>query len=196
MLGYVYPIRKPSRRTIIAKKPRQVDISRDLLAAHAQVPAKELKKAFEVSNHDLLQLKVNETAKLLWVHEHDTERVKHVRIVGALELYETLEPADGAEGMLAMQMVGTHDAALECLKREALSNQTFEGRDMALKHAHKLIALYTQQLATLNKHRGNGQQKVTVEHVNVAPGGQAIVGTVETGALPSPSTDPNPAALE
>jgi hypothetical protein len=36
-------------------------------------------------------------------------------------------------------------------------------------------------LTALNKHRGKGQQKVTVEYVNVESGGQAIVGNVETG---------------
>jgi hypothetical protein len=35
-------------------------------------------------------------------------------------------------------------------------------------------------LDALNRHRGKGQQKVTVEHVHVHEGGQAIVGTVET----------------
>ena len=110
-----------------------------------------------------------------------SEDTKHQRVVRAVELYESLEPADGAEGMLAMQMVGTHDAALQCLKRAALSNQTFEGRDMALKHAQKLMTLYAQQLAALDKHRGKGQQKVTVEHVHVEAGGQAIVGNIEAG---------------
>ena len=52
---------------------------------------------------------------------------------------------------------------------------------MHLKHAQKLMALYAQQVAALDKHRGKGQQKVTVEHVNVHSGGQAIVGHVETG---------------
>ena len=33
----------------------------------------------------------------------------------------------------------------------------------------------------LNRHRGKGQQKITVERVNVERGGQAIVGHVETG---------------
>jgi hypothetical protein len=32
----------------------------------------------------------------------------------------------------------------------------------------------------LNRHRGKGQQKVTVEHVHVQAGGQAIVGSVGT----------------
>lgn len=83
--------------------------------------------------------------------------------------------------MLVMQMVGTHDAALECLRRVALPGQSFEGRDVNLTHVHKLMSLCTQQLAALNKHRGRCQQKVTVEHVNVAHGGQAFVGTVEQG---------------
>ncbi|MBO0332611.1 hypothetical protein J0X12_03235 [Sneathiella sp. CAU 1612] len=39
----------------------------------------------------------------------------------------------------------------------------------------------TQQMEALNKHRGKGQQKMTVEHVHVNEGGQAIIGTVEGG---------------
>jgi hypothetical protein len=39
-------------------------------------------------------------------------------------------------------------------------------------------------LEALNRHRGKGQQKMTVEHVHVHSGGQAIVGTVER-----PTTD-------
>jgi hypothetical protein len=34
-------------------------------------------------------------------------------------------------------------------------------------------------LEALNRHRGKGQQKVTVEHVHVHAGGQAVVGMVE-----------------
>ncbi|UAB78983.1 hypothetical protein INR77_04615 [Erythrobacter sp. SCSIO 43205] len=43
-----------------------------------------------------------------------------------------------------------------------------------------MMTLYARQLGTLNKHRGKGQQKVTVEHVKVEKGSQAIVGNVET----------------
>lgn len=122
--------------------------------------------------------KLNEITELIWLPKGLSEEEKHARILRALDLYESLEPGDGAEGMLAAQMVGTHLAALDCLRLAALPNQTFAGRDLSLKHAQKLMALYTQQLAALNKHRGKGQQTVTVEHVNVQPGGQAIVGTV------------------
>ncbi len=53
----------------------------------------------------------------------------------------------------------------------------------ALSQANKLSRTYTLLLDALNRHRGKGQQKVTVEHVHVHSGGQAIVGTVETPAL-------------
>lgn len=129
--------------------------------------------------------KLNEIADLIWRPKSLPETERNARLVRAIELYESLKPADGAESMLAAQMVGTHSAALECLRRAAVDGQTYAGQDMALKHAQKLMMLYTKQLETLNKHRGKGQQRVTVEHVNVAAGGQAIVGHVETGSKTS-----------
>ena len=49
---------------------------------------------------------------------------------------------------------------------------------MALKHGEKLLRLYMDQVKALGKYRGQGDQKMTIEHVNVEPGGQAIVGQV------------------
>jgi hypothetical protein len=43
----------------------------------------------------------------------------------------------------------------------------------------KLSRTFATLLEALNRHRGKGQQKVTVGHVYVAPGGQAVVGVVE-----------------
>ena len=168
-------------------KKKKTDGEGSLSPPHEPLSATILAKGMGVKDTDLLNLKLNEIAQLLWFPEHWTEEEKIPKIIRALEFFEGLEPHDAAEGMLAAQMVGTHFAALECLKRAALVNQTFAGRDMALKHAQKLMSLYGQQLATLNKHRGKGQQKVTVEHVNVEAGGQAIVGNVEadrTGKRP------------
>jgi hypothetical protein len=61
------------------------------------------------------------------------------------------------------------------------SDQTFEGRKENLNQANKLSRTYTLLLDALNRHRGKGQQRVTVEHVHVHQGAQAIVGTVEAG---------------
>ncbi len=83
--------------------------------------------------------------------------------------------------MLAVQMVGTHNAVMDCLARAMIEEQTLVGRDLNLKHASKLLSIYSRQIEVLDKHRGKGQQKVTVEHVHVSAGGQAMVGHFETG---------------
>ena len=79
-----------------------------------------------------------------------------------------------------MQVIATHEAAMECLRRAMASGQTNEVENQNLKYAIKLLALFTQQLEVLNRLRGKGQQKVTVEYVNVEAGAQAVVGNVET----------------
>ena len=162
-----------AKRQVKLKVTKAVDAPFELPSGAA------LREALDTDERALTNRKLQEIAGLLWHGEGAADDDVDARLVRAVEQFESLAPADGAEGMLALQMVGTHDAALECLRRAVLSSQTFAGRDMALKHAHKLMLLYTQQLAALNKHRGKGQQKVTVEHVNIAAGGQAIVGNVE-----------------
>ena len=57
--------------------------------------------------------------------------------------------------------------------------QSPEARSENLTQANKLSRTYTALLEALNRHRGKGQQKMTVEHVHVYEGGQAIVGNVE-----------------
>ena len=83
--------------------------------------------------------------------------------------------------MLAAQMVAAHSATMECYRRAMLKDQTFEGRHESLKQANRLSRTYTMQMDALSRHRGKGQQRVTVEHVHVHAGGQAVVGAVEAG---------------
>ena len=100
------------------------------------------------------------------------------------------KPDDELEGMLIAQMVAAHSAAMECYRRAMLPDQTFDGRESALKHAAKLSHVYADLLLALDKHRGKGEQRVSVEHVHVHKGGQAIVGTVQAGGgVPANSED-------
>jgi hypothetical protein len=84
------------------------------------------------------------------------------------------------EGMIADQLLAAHNATMECYRRAMIGEQTFEGRRESLTQANKLSRTYAVLLDALNRHRGKGQQKVTVEHVHVHSGGQAVVGMVET----------------
>jgi hypothetical protein len=55
----------------------------------------------------------------------------------------------------------------------------FEGRRENLAQAGKLSRTHAMLVESLNRHRGKGQQKIIVERVNVAAGGQAIVGNIK-----------------
>ncbi len=125
-----------------------------------------------------------EVIKALWLGDGLTKDQKAERILSAIFLLQGIKRQGEIEGMMAAQMVATHSAAMECLRRAMIPDQTLLGRDLNLKHAAKLLAIYARQVEVLDKHRGKGQQKVTVEYVNVEPGGQAIVGHVETGRGP------------
>jgi hypothetical protein len=72
-----------------------------------------------------------------------------------------------------------------------LPEQTFDGRRENWSPANKLSRTHATLLEALNRHRGKGQQKVTVEHVHVHEGGQAIVGNVGGGALTKTENQPH-----
>jgi hypothetical protein len=82
--------------------------------------------------------------------------------------------------MLAAQIIACHNAAMECYRRAMIGEQTFDGRRESLNQANKLSRTCATLLEALNRHRREGQQKVTVEHVHVHAGGQAMVGMVQT----------------
>jgi hypothetical protein len=122
----------------------------------------------------------NQALQTLWLKnsDPDTRDRQNQATVAALI---GIGPRDELEGMLAAQLLASHYAAMECYRRAMLAEQTFEGRRESLSQANKLSRTYAVLLEALNRHRGKGQQKVTVEHVHVHSGGQAIVGAVHPG---------------
>lgn len=91
-----------------------------------------------------------------------------------------IKPRDTVERMLAVQMAATHVAMIRIGGMFARADQLpqFEAHERAY---NKLARTFTAQVEALRKHRNGGRQTVVVQHVNVADGGQAIVGHVETG---------------
>jgi len=121
---------------------------------------------------------VSQVASATWL-ANDTPSGKQDRIGGAVAGLVGIRPRDEIEAMLAAQMVAAHNAAMECYRRAMIHEQTFAGRKENLNQANKLSRTHAALTEALNKHRGKGQQKVTVEHVHVHKGGQAIVGSVQ-----------------
>ena len=86
-----------------------------------------------------------------------------------LSVIKGIEPRDRLEAMLATQMAAVHVATM-----------TF-ARDLAPVNTsafNKLTRTFAMQMEALKRYRSGAEQNVTLQHVSVAEGGQAIVGNV------------------
>jgi hypothetical protein len=132
-----------------------------------------LLESFGTASFDLVNLLLNQVRNIsLWNSQEGF-------LNATLAVLHSLKPRDELEGLLITQMIGTHSLAMEFMRRATLPDQTVEGVNFNTDRATKMMRTFTSQLESLNRHRGKGhQQKVTVEHVTVNSGGQAIVGQV------------------
>ena len=98
----------------------------------------------------------------------------------ALSVIADIKPKDQLEAMLAAQMAFVHIASMTFARRMN-HTETIPQQDSAEKAYNKLLRTFTSQMEALRKYRNGGEQKVTVHHVQVNEGGQAIVGNVNQG---------------
>jgi hypothetical protein len=97
-----------------------------------------------------------------------------------LSVVADIRPQDQMEAMLASQMATVHMQIMNFAQR--LNHvETIDQQNSAERAFNKLARTFTAQMEALNRYRGKGQQKMTVEHVHVHEGGQAIVGNVQGG---------------
>jgi len=161
------------------KKPVQGDEKVMTVVGNPEALEPKLKQLGGSQSDHWNNVLANQTLNTLWLaHASDEARERQYRAIAAALV--GIGPKDEIEGMIGAQLLAAHNAAMECYRRAMLSEQTFEGRRENLNQASKLSRTYTALLEVLNRHRGKGQQKVTVEHVHVHAGGQAVVGMVET----------------
>ena len=104
-----------------------------------------------------------------------------------LSVIKGIEPRDQIEAMLAAQMAAVHTATMTFARRLA-NVQNIPQQDSASNVFNKLARTFAAQMEALKRYRSDGEQKMTVQHVHVAEGGQAIVGNV---SAPAPGVGAN-----
>jgi hypothetical protein len=117
-----------------------------------------------------------------------------------LSVIKGIEARDQLEAMLAAQMAAVHVASMTFAGRLAHVDDIPQ-QDSAERAFNKLTRTFAMQMEALNRYRSGAEQKVTLQHVSVAEGGQPIVGNVtqvprengqEKAATPPPvRTDTN-----
>jgi len=94
-----------------------------------------------------------------------------------LSVIKGIEPRDQLEAMLAAQMAAVHVASMTFARRLA-GVENIPQQDSAERAFNKLTRTFAMQMEALKRYRTGAEQKVTLQHVSVAEGGQAIIGNV------------------
>ena len=94
-----------------------------------------------------------------------------------LAVIQGVTPRDEVEALLAAQMAAVHMATMTFARRLAHTDNILQ-QNSASNAFNKLARTFAAQLVALKRYRTGGEQKVTVHHVTVNEGGQAIVGSV------------------
>lgn len=108
----------------------------------------------------------------------------------AFDAAESVGAANTIERMLAHQMAAAHKAALGLVAKADRQRDTVEQARL-INASVRLMTVCQQGALTLQRLRTGGNQTVTVQHVTVADGGQAVIGKVETGGRRRPGEDEN-----
>lgn len=96
----------------------------------------------------------------------------------------SLAPQDNIQILLASQMISIHELQQKMMMYVTNSGDT----DITIKYinaASKLSNIFIQQVSLLSKLQGSSEQKMTVEHVHIHNGAQAVVGTIHSSS-PTP----------
>jgi len=93
----------------------------------------------------------------------------------ALAALEEIRPGDALEGLLGAQMVATHSAGLEMMRRAMGSGQNGTAVDRQGRQAVQLLGLFARQLDLLARQRGRRRRKVSIAHERTLADGKLSV---------------------
>ena len=94
-----------------------------------------------------------------------------------LSVIKNIHPRDAIEAMLVAQMAAVHMSMMTFVDEFARLGNTPQ-QEMAERAMNKFSRTFATLVGALKHYRTGGEQKLTVHHVSVSDGGQAIVGTV------------------
>src|SRR5829696_1953279 len=102
--------------------------------------------------------------------------------LGALSGQIGMQSPGPGKGMLSAQMIAANAAALDLYRRAWIPEQSFEVSTRYLALADKAARTLARLSEALDRHRGKGQQQITVKHVTVNADQAVIADTVVGGS--------------
>jgi hypothetical protein len=104
-------------------------------------------------------------------------------VATGIDAAESIEAQNSIEKMLAHQLAVAHEAGLRFMDRALRDDDSIESARLA-NTAARLMTVFQTGMLTLQRLRTGGTQVVTVQHVNVEAGAQAVIGNVSTPGAP------------
>ena len=161
-----------------------------------------LREALGTADSDFCDGIINQ---LIRAASHDG-KVNERELNFMLSVIKGIRPKDELEAMLGAQMMAAvHVTSMKLANRQISDSETLQQQDSAERAFNKLTRTFIMLVEALKRHRTGGEQKVTVQHVSVSEGGQAIVGNVtqtsrgvpskKSGKLVLPVTDARQPAM-
>lgn len=98
----------------------------------------------------------------------------------ALDAAKSIQAGNSLEKMLAHQMALAHASAFR-LMDVALGQKDSVEQTRLVNASARMMRTFQDGLLTLQRLRTGGTQTVTVQHVHVGEGGQAVIGNVQAG---------------
>lgn len=98
----------------------------------------------------------------------------------ALDASDSIKAENSLEKMLAHQLAVAHKAAMEITAKATFEPDSIE-KARLLKLAVRMMEVFQRGLLVVQRLRTNGDQRITVQYINVADGGQAVVGDMKVG---------------
>lgn len=141
-----------------------------------------MRASFQIKSEDVSDRILCQAGSAMLRHWQSKDTSEGEKLVTAANALAEMQPANATELMLAAQMLAVNDAIFLFMSQATLGDTSLEKRDFYTEKASSLMSLFVQQADCMMRLKGmTGRQRVTVEHVHVHSGGQAIVGTVTGG---------------
>lgn len=99
-----------------------------------------------------------------------------------LDAAATVQAQNSVEKMLAHQIALAHKLSFDFADRALAQSSPVEQARLASVSV-RLMDSFQRAVATFQRLRTGGNQTVTVQHVNIESGGQALIGNVQAGGL-------------
>jgi hypothetical protein len=185
--------RRQNNKKVLSKTDKSTNLAKVIVEDERIVAALDrLRAGAEIKNEDVADRILCQACFAMLRHWQSKGKSAADVLVTAANALAEMQPSSAMEFMLAAQMIALNDAIFLFMYQATLDETSLVKRDFYTEKVCKLMGVWMQQADCMMRLKGKtGRQKVTVEHVHVHSGGQAIVGEVSAPRTPGEGVSSN-----